>query len=756
VIDDDPDDATALRYRADYRRLAVMFGVALALLVGTTVYLVVRDRADTWTSARERTRDVSVAARVSISGLLAQSAASLEGIRTDLTRPATDRVDPTVLLQDAMRFDPLSAYLGIERSSDGTVVAVDTAGRPVPPAVAAAMRAQVAAPADHGLAVSTLILLPGDATHYLPLTLPVGNGPTRDVVFALVPGDQLVAGLRNLYPASHALGAVIATDGRRLVTYVRGTEALRFDGHIRPDSVAIINGADIGNFETTSSIDGVRYVFGYARSSTLPIVLVTGVPVSTLNAAWIQQSMPAAILLLLGVGGIAGFGLRLRAALREQWAYLRKQEYLANHDTLTGLRNRDSFIRLLGHEIRRAPMQPFGVLVMDLTNFKDVNDTLGHAAGDRLLCELGQRLSDRLAAETSSVARLGGDEIGVFIRRDDAGALAGFSAELLACISQRVLIDSVELEPVASMGGAVYPEDAQTPSELMRCADIAMYVAKASNVPYRRYAPDMDSFSPDRLAMKAEVATAIREGVVHLVYQPKVRMSDGALVGCEALARWVDPVRGPVSPAAFIPLVERSELIHPFTEHVLRTALTQSRRWRESGHAVPVAVNISANNLHDDRFIGTLMQLLDASGAPAHLLELEITESAVMRNPDVTIARLRALRDFGIRLSIDDFGTGHASLAYLKHLPVHTLKIDQTFVSELGSDPANRRIVASAIDLAHGFGMTVVAEGVETQEAATLLREYGCDYAQGYHFARPLAANDLEADWFARNARQAS
>jgi EAL domain-containing protein (putative c-di-GMP-specific phosphodiesterase class I) len=350
------------------------------------------------------------------------------------------------------------------------------------------------------------------------------------------------------------------------------------------------------------------------------------------------------------------------------------------------------------------------------------------------------------------VARLGGDKIGVFIRRGDAHALIEFSGEMHVGISRRVVIAGVELEPVASMGGVVYPEDALTPSELMRRADIAMSVAKAGSEPYRRYAEPMDNFSPERLAMKAALATAIREGALHLVYQPKVRMSDGAMVGCEALARWMDPVRGPISPAVFIPIVERSELIHSFTERVLRTALAQASLWRAASHHVPVAVNISANNLHEEHFIAKLVELLEDTGTPAHLLELEITESAVMRNPDLTIDRLRKLRDLGIRLSIDDFGTGHASLAYLKHLPVHTLKIDQAFVFDLDHDAANQRIVASTIQLAHSFGMTVVAEGVETQEAAAVLGTIGCDYAQGYYFARPLMAADLQSTWFMRCA----
>jgi len=312
----------------------------------------------------------------------------------------------------------------------------------------------------------------------------------------------------------------------------------------------------------------------------------------------------------------------------------------------------------------------------------------------------------------------------------------------------------VELELAASMGAAVYPEDARSASELLRCADIAMYTAKSELSPFVRYAEQMDQFAPEGLALKAEFAKALRERTLGVVYQPKVRLADGALVGVEALARWDHPVRGMVPPGRFVPLAENSELVHPFTAFILETALTQVARWLALGHAVPVAVNVSVNNLLDHGFIEKVHTLLEQLAVPARLLELEVTESAVMRHPESVVKRLRALRELGVHLSIDDFGTGYASLSYLKRLPVHALKIDMSFVLHVEHDPADQRIVRSATQLAHGFGMTVVAEGVESANAATLLAEYGCEHAQGYHFARPMTAKELETQWLARAASE--
>ena len=301
----------------------------------------------------------------------------------------------------------------------------------------------------------------------------------------------------------------------------------------------------------------------------------------------------------------------------------------------------------------------------------------------------------------------------------------------------------------ASLGAAVDPEDAKTPRDLLRCADIAMYAARRELRSHQRYRTTLDHFTRDSLALQAEFACALREGGLSLVYQPKVSMATGNLVGVEALSRWMHPVKGPVPPATFIPLAETTELIHPFTEFVLREALAQARRWLSAGHTVPVSVNISANNLMDPHFVEMIRGLLALYVVPASQLELEVTESALMRNPDSALRRLEELRALGVGLAIDDFGTGYASLTYLKKLSIDVLKIDKSFTAALATDDGDKRIVRSTIQLAHEFGKKVVAEGVETAEVAAILRQLGCDIAQGYFFAKPLSADLLTQRWLA-------
>jgi len=326
-------------------------------------------------------------------------------------------------------------------------------------------------------------------------------------------------------------------------------------------------------------------------------------------------------------------------------------------------------------------------------------------------------------------------------------ALESLGARLQECLGRTTVPGGVELELTASIGAAVYPQDARTPSELLRCADIAMYAAKEQLSAFNRYHEVMDQFTPEMLALQSELGKALREGSLSVVYQPKVRLADGGLVGFEALARWTHPTMGPIAPSRFVPLADGTELVHPFAQYMLRAACQQVGVWKRRGHRVPISVNISANNLLDGGFVDKLRAILGSLGVEPTLLELEVTESAVMRHPETMLKRLREIRALGVQLSIDDFGTGYASLAYLKQLPVHTLKIDRSFITNLTEDAADQRIVRSSIQLAHSFGMTVVAEGVETAGAASELRTYGCEFAQGYHFGDPQTVAEIEAQW---------
>ncbi|CUA85266.1 PAS domain S-box/diguanylate cyclase (GGDEF) domain [Gulbenkiania indica] len=430
--------------------------------------------------------------------------------------------------------------------------------------------------------------------------------------------------------------------------------------------------------------------------------------------------------------------------LSVQKRYLREQEFLANHDTLTGLPNRRWFTQTL--EARLARRLPQTLLVLDLNRFKEINDTLGHPAGDQLLVKLGQRLSRLLLPQGVDVARLGGDELALLAgRRMSEEEVSALCQIVLGAISEPMEVENIKLEVSASVGVAFYPQDAQTSADLFRCADIAMYAAKHELRGYAFYRRASDHFTPERLSLQSDLAHAIRSGELALYYQPKISLTDGSLSGFEALLRWMHPKRGMVSPMQFIPLAENTELIHPLTRWVIREALQQVAHWQARGRSVPVAVNISVNNLHDPAFVEDLATMLTESRMPPGLLELEVTESALMNHPELALQRLNQIRALGVVLYIDDFGTGFSSLAYLKSLPVSALKIDRVFVAAMTEHAQDALIVQSTIELAHNFGLQVIAEGVEDYETAEALRRLGCDIAQGYCFARPMPAEEARA-----------
>jgi diguanylate cyclase (GGDEF)-like protein len=742
-------------WRSPYRRASVFLALMLALLAATAAYVVLHERRELWRRAQENALNVALGLESASGVLLAQPVLSLNGIGKDLA--GAERLDATTAiesLRNAMRYDPVSVYLGVE-SMDGAMMVVNHDGRRPPAAITDALRDRIVRPGTGGLAVQQLIQMPGQAAWYMPITLAAGGTDASGAfVFALVSARQMVAGADSLRLLPDSYVTFAAADGRRLVRYRKDSDTLDVNGPPLPlERLEVMSARPQGSFEMLNSITGTPQLAGYARSTVLPMYVAAVVPTRGLVVEWVRESTGPVVVLLMGMAGVVVFGLRLRAALVRQSLLLAREQYRADHDMLTRLFNRDAFMRRVDAHIAASARQAFAVVLLDICNFKDVNDTLGHLAGDEVLRIIGRRMRAQLADAEVLVARMGGDELAVCAFRAHAGEeLDALRRRLQGCIGEPIVLNGVELELAASMGVAVFPEDARSASELLRCADIAMATAKTDLSPFVRYAEHLDQFAPEGLALKAEFAKALRERTLGVVYQPKVRLADGALAGVEVLARWDHPVRGLVPPGRFVPLAENSELIHPFTLFILETALAQVARWHAQGYAVPVAVNVSVNNLLDHGFIEKIRTLLERLAVPPRLLELEVTESAVMRHPETVVKRLRALRDLGVHLSIDDFGTGYASLSYLKRLPVHALKIDMSFILHMEHDPADQRIVRSATQLAHGFGMTVVAEGVESANAATLLAEYGCEHAQGYHFARPMLAQELEAQWLARTA----
>ena len=436
---------------------------------------------------------------------------------------------------------------------------------------------------------------------------------------------------------------------------------------------------------------------------------------------------------------------RLIARLHEQ---ARQREHESQHDALTGLPNRVLF----GERLRAAVAglgdgDTLAVALMDLDGFKEVNDTLGHHAGDEVLIEVAHRLV-RSLQPAPFVARLGGDEFAaIFPAGYDLAQLEQCGRTIRTELSMPMPIEGVRVTLGISIGLAVAPRDGSDASTLLQRADVAMYAAKTGigdGVCF--YDAGADTNTPRRLALSSDLPGAIEHGEIELRFQPKVRLADGAVIGTEALARWRHPRYGFVAPDEFIPIAERGGSILRLTEFVLASAVRQAAHWQWSGRHWGVAVNLSMRNLLDVDLVSTVARLLDGSGLAPELLTLEITETNVMSDAARTIDLFERLAALGIRLSIDDFGTGYSSLSYLQRLPVDEVKVDQVFVRQMVADTNADAIVRSVLDLAGHMGLSVVAEGVEDRETWDRLRSLGCAEAQGYFLARPMPASEV-IDW---------
>ncbi len=422
--------------------------------------------------------------------------------------------------------------------------------------------------------------------------------------------------------------------------------------------------------------------------------------------------------------------------------------YLANFDSLTGLPNRT---QLNGHFNRarglaRRSNGHLALMFLDLDHFKDINDTLGHSIGDALLIELANRLRLVLRSE-DTVTRLGGDEFILLLPGVDAPGAASVAQKLLDAIAQSYRIEHYDLILTASIGIAVYPGDGEDLEALSKSADIAMYRSKQEGRQcYRFFTAEMQARSERNLQLVNALHYALERGQLHVLYQPQVAMRNGGIIGAEALLRWRHPELGMVSPAEFIPIAESSGLILPIGEWVLRSAVRQAKAWIGDGHPpLIMAVNLSAVQFRQPDLPELITRILDEEGLPPEYLELELTESVAMHNPQSVIAVMNNLHERGVRMSIDDFGTGYSSLSYLKKFKVYKLKIDQSFVRDISSDPEDKAIVSAIISLAKGLGLQTIAEGVETAGQLTFLSEQGCDEMQGYLFSKPVAVEQFEA-----------
>jgi diguanylate cyclase (GGDEF)-like protein/PAS domain S-box-containing protein len=431
----------------------------------------------------------------------------------------------------------------------------------------------------------------------------------------------------------------------------------------------------------------------------------------------------------------------------ENLRYQQELEHQANHDTLTDLPNRN----LLRDRIQQAMIfaeryrHQVGVVFVDIDDFKLINDGMGHSAGDRLLQLAAERLTSYLRA-SDTVARVGGDEFVLVLQYPEGEpVIAQHLQRILERLAQPFQIDGREVYVTCSIGVSLFPQDGKDSEDLLRNADAAMYRAKEQGKNnFQFFTAELNARVNERLELSTELRRAMERDELLLYYQPQVDLVSGAVVGAEALLRWHHTVRGNVPPSKFIPVAEETGLINAIGEWVLRTACAQSRAWREAGFPpVTVAVNVSARQFRQTELAAALEAIIRGYLIEPSCLELELTESVFMHNPDEAAASLRRLKNLGLRLAIDDFGTGYSSLSYLKRFPIDKLKIDASFVRDLPESADSAAIALAVISLGHSLGLRVIAEGVETREQAEFLREQGCDEVQGYFFGRPMPAEEF-------------
>ena len=462
--------------------------------------------------------------------------------------------------------------------------------------------------------------------------------------------------------------------------------------------------------------------------------------------AWLALLLPAFAWIGARISAMRERVLRANVELGDALATIQD---MATHDSLTGLPNRASLADTLQHAITTAQRnkKSLAIFFIDVDNFKSINDTLGHPTGDQLLREIARRVRATIR-ESDLVARLGGDEFVVMVESvTDRAGLQQLAAKILAAISELTNLEGHELKVTASIGISMFPADGVDAPALLAHADMAMYRAKAQGRNRTsEYSADLGEHAVERFEIEKGMRDGMQKDEFHLYYQPKIEMSTGKMLGVEALIRWHHPTLGVLGPDRFIPIAESNNFIIPLGKWVIEQACRQLQIWQEAKlPRFSIAVNLSANQLADPALVGLVAEALRVTNADPAMIELEITETAVMKNLDEAVVRLHALRALGVRLSIDDFGTGHSSLAYLKQLPVDILKVDRTFVKDLPHNRDDLAITRAVIAMAHGLAMKVVAEGVEEIQQFDSLLDSGCDEFQGFLCRPAMQCQDLEA-----------
>jgi diguanylate cyclase (GGDEF)-like protein len=558
----------------------------------------------------------------------------------------------------------------------------------------------------------------------------------------------------------------LGRDGTLGVAGVDGVfRALRAGDRVLPDErvhaiadIPVSDTAHGGVTLTTNPWDGVRRYTASRKLYAFPLAIVVGLAENEQLASadrqarmflWRATGGSVALLLILGLLGRTTWKLdRLRRRESEaRIAHARRVEHLAYHDGLTGLPNRSLLGRLVERHVSEARRygRKMAVLFLDLDRFKEVNDSLGHEAGDQLLREVAERL-ERTLRDSDTVARMGGDEFVVLLPElEDARYAAVVARKILAALREPVDILGQEFTVTASIGVSVYPGDGEDDQALIKNADIAMYQAKdAGKNDVRFYSDHMTSHTRERLALEASLRKALERREFELHYQVRRDVRTGHVTGMEALLRWRHPELGMVEPVKFIPLAEETGLIVPIGRWVLTTACRQSVAWVDEGlPRLAMAVNIGARQFFDEGLMETVRDTLEATGMEPGLLELEVCESVLTRDAERTVSILKALKELGVGITIDNFGTGYSTLAVLRQFPLDTVKVDRTFIRDAGSDRVEREVTDAIVAMGRSLGTSLVAQGVETQDQADYLREHACDEVQGFFFNRPVPADAI-------------
>lgn len=532
--------------------------------------------------------------------------------------------------------------------------------------------------------------------------------------------------------ASHSIevAGVYTVNGILLASFKRGNAPM-----IGAPSTALIEEGHVFSLKYLDVVHSIRL-----DGKTLGYVVIR----AGLEQVYMRLLAYVVLAAIVAVASLAVAFLlmsRLREAVEHAESHL---DFLAHNDPVSGLPNRHAFNERLAFALSKVNQfgGSVGVLLLDLDNFKVVNDTLGHQNGDKLLRSVAERLVGALRS-ADTVCRIGGDEFAVIMESTDTLPDGEWVAgKIISAMVAPFALDVHELYVTASIGISAYPQDATDQQTLIRNADTAMYQAKEKGKNgFEKFRPEMDARAQKRLALEVNLRKALERGELSLYYQPQVDFRDGSIVGVEALLRWTHPELGCVSPLEFIPVAEESGLIVPIGRWVLATACKQAAAWRDAGlGSINVAVNLSVRQTKDLNLMRDILDALRQAKLAPSQLELEITETVLMENVHANVDLLHRLQTEGIRLSIDDFGTGYSSMAYLKRFPIDQVKIDQTFVRDIPGDGDDEAIISAIIAMAHHLELSVVAEGVETEAQLHFLRDVGCDIMQGFYFARPMPA----------------